>query len=83
MCFLCQRTQGGSDYLGLGAMLDNASNMVVIGGLTALVAIFAVHYFNSGVVGSYALNTAAVIGGVTAVLGVCVFVASAAMINVT
>lgn len=69
MCLPCIRTQG-DDYLGIGRVINCVVNMVVIGGITALVAAFAANYFESGVVGSFALNTAVILGVGALVLGV-------------
>ena len=79
MCISCNRTQG-DDCLGIGRATDCAVTMVVIGGITALVAAFAANYFESGAVGAFALNTAAILGVGSAVLGISIFAGLIAII---
>lgn len=67
MCISCVDTR--NDPCGL----YTATNMILIGGITAIVAAFAAAYFDSGIFATAALSTTAVIGVVVALTGVAVF----------
>lgn len=62
------RTQEGG-WFGMRTLTDYAAHIAIIGGITAVVATVASHYFGSGAVGGFALKIGAVFG-VGAVVGV-------------
>ncbi len=58
-----------NDTCGIGQLFNEATNMIVIGGITAIVAAFAAAYFDSGVFTTAALSTTAAIGTALAITG--------------
>lgn len=78
MCLPCQ-SNGTNDQFGITGMFSNVCNVIVIGGVVAVVAALAASYFETGAVGSFALTGAAAIGGAAAIIGTCALVAFFAM----
>lgn len=67
MCISCVDTR--NDLCGIGQIFNGATNMVLVGGLTAIVAAFAAAYFESGAFATAALSTTASIGAAIAITG--------------